>query len=75
MMDQFRELSLSHLACSIPEYEKERVDGVGFAGTVWADDCAEGLSNRIMSQLVLDTLLTRTRLRTLWNGPISCLPA
>lgn len=45
MMDQFRELPLPHLACSVTEDEKERVDGVGFPGTVGTDDCAEGLSN------------------------------
>jgi hypothetical protein len=31
VMDQFRQLSLPHLACSVSEDEEEGVDGVGLA--------------------------------------------
>ena len=38
VVDQLAQLPLSHLAGPITEYEKHRIDSVGFPGTVRPDD-------------------------------------
>ena len=74
MMNQLGQLALSHFAGPISENEEQCVDGIRFTGSVWANDGAERLACRTTEGMSLAIMPAHLK-PTLWNGPISCLPA
>lgn len=71
IVDELRNLALTHLGGTVTKYEEKGIDRIGLSRTIGPDNGGEGLGNGKKKKMRYQ----RKNLHTLWKGPISCRPA